>query len=348
MNIGLEIECTGKGELNGGPRMRTCEIARYFGMTPDLLREIVVDNARVLGAHKDSQGKWEMPMAKIPHLASMFGKRGLQLNSASALLLELIAQLNRRNAERYENILELKARQSDLENENKALNEKLVRVVDDSSQRTTELANGLIALAKEAVERTPVPVSEKPSEAIDPPHVSELQTPQPITPTPAPVPSPKSPSLVPVLVGVVLLVAWFFLAHLYYRAQQQAVAGANKMISSSLDAMSEVSKHAQDDLKNERQVAEDKQKQLELVQAQQKDISKQLFQSQANLKATVKLLQGERERRNALEATLTQSLEAQKKLNASQAQVISVQLTELEALKKQLLSSPVKDISGKK
>jgi DNA repair exonuclease SbcCD ATPase subunit len=337
--------------------MRTCEIARYFGMTPDLLREIVVDNARVLGAHKDSQGKWEMPMAKIPHLASMFGKRGLQLNSASALLLELIAQLNRRNAERYENILELKARQSDLENENKALNEKLVRAVDDSSQRTTELANGLIALAKEAVERTPVPVPEKPpAEAIDPPQVSELQTPQPITPTPAPVPSPKSSSLVPVLVGVVLLVAWFFLAHLYYRAQQQAVAGANKMISSSLDAMSEVSKHAQDDLKNERQAAEDKQKQLDLVQAQQKDISKQLFQSQANLKATVKLLQGERDRRNALETTLTQSLEAQKKLNASQAQVISVQQTELEALKKQLLSVPAKgadaprlqDYSGKK
>jgi len=350
MSIGLEIECAGKGDLHRGPRMRTCEIARYFGMTPDLLREFVVDNARALGAHKDRHGKWEMPMAKIPHLASLFGKRGYQLNSASALLLELIAQLNRRNAERYENILELKARQSDLENENRELHEKLVRIAGDSSQKTNDIANSLIALAKEAVERSTPPAPIEPPEVIIQPKVEEKepQTPEKMMPAPAPVSSQIPGAFIAVTVGLALFAAGLFVAHLYNHTQQQALAGANKMISTSLDAMSEVSKHAQDELKNERQAAEDKQRQLEAIQAQQKDISKQLYQSQANLRATVKLLQDERQRRSALEATLNQSLEAQKKLNASQADVIAVQQTELEALKKQILPAPTKGFDGPK
>jgi hypothetical protein len=161
--------------------------------------------------------------------------------------------------------------------------------------------------------------------------------------------SPSIPnSFAPILVGLTLFAAGLLLAHLYYHTQQQAVAGANKMISTSLDAMSEVSKHAQDDLKDERRAADDSEKQLELAQAQQRDITKQLYQSQADLRATVRLLQAERERRSILETTLTESLNAQKKLNASQADVISLQQTELEALKKQVLSPQPKDIAAKR
>ena len=342
MNIGLEVECTGNGELNRGPHMRTCEIARYFGMTPHLLREFVVENAGALGAHKDRHGKWEMPLTKIPQLASLFGERGFQLNSASALLLELIAQLNRRNAERYENIQELKARQSELENENKELNEKLVRLVGDSSQKTNDLANSVIELATKAVERSPAVAPVESSEAVSRPHSGKKEPKTPETLKSASVSFPIARSFVAVLSGLTLFAVGLFVAHVYYHTQEQAVAGANKMISTSLDALSEVSKHAQDDLKDERRAAEDKEKQLELVQAQQKDITKQLYQSQADLKATVKLLQGERERRSILERTLTASLEAQRKLNTSQGDVISVQETELAALKKQLLPAPTK------
>lgn len=353
MNIGLEIECAGNGEvdrIDRGPHMRTCEIARYFGMTPHLLREFVVENATELGAHKDRHGKWEMPLAQLPLLASLFGERGFRLNSASALLLELIAQLNRRNAERYENIRELKARQYELENENKELNEKLVRIVGDSSQKTSDIANSLIELARKTVERSSAPVPDESPKALSQPHfgVKEFQMPDTMMSKSGPVSSPIPNSFLPALAGLVLFAAGLFVAHLYYHTQQQAVAGANKMISTSLDALSEVSEHAQDDLKDERRAAEDKEKQLELVQAQQKDITKQLYQSQADLKATVKLLQGERQRRSNLEATLNQSLDAQKKLNASQAEVISVQQTELEALKNQLLSPAPKSADAPK
>lgn len=342
MNIGLELEFAGNGELDRGPHMRTCEIARYFGMTPHLLREFVVENASVLGAHKDRHGKWEMPLTKIPQLASLFGERGFQLNSASALLLELIAQLNRRNAERYEHIQELKARQSELENENRELNEKLVRLVGESSQKTNDLANSVIELATKAVERPPAPPPVELSDAVSGPHSGENESKMPETSTSASFSSPIARSFVAVVSGLTLFAAGLFMAHLYYHTQEQAVVGATKMMSTSLDALSEVSKHAQDDLKDERRAAEDKEKQLELVQAQQKDITKQLYQSQADLRTTVKLLQAERERRSILERTLTASLETQKKLNTSQGDVISVQETELAALKKQLLSAPAK------
>lgn len=335
MSIGLEIECAGNTEILRGPHMRTCEIARYFGMTPHLLREFVIENASVLGAHKDRRGKWEMPLVKIPLLASLFGERGFKLNSASALLLELIAQLNRRNAERYENIRELKLRQSELENENRELNEKLVRLVGDSSQKTSDLASSLMELAKQVVERSCAPVPVELPEVISQPQPSETRTPEPVS-------SPIARAFAPVFLGLTLFAAGLFLAHQYYHAQQQAVAGADKIVSTSLNALAEVGRHAQDDLKDERQAVEDKQKQLESAQAQQKDITKQLYQSKADLKSTVKLLESERQRRSTLEATLTQSLDTQKKLNASQAEVISVQQTELEALKKQLLSSTVK------
>lgn len=355
MSINFGPEPGGNGNGTGEPFVRMSAIARHLGTGADILREAATENSTALTVRKDSAGKWEMAISDVPKLVDLLQKRGLRVEPAMLLFFQQICHLEQRVRERETEVIGLKQRQSSLERENKSLREETVRLATEGAATATGFADSAMKLAEKAISRpaTVPPIVIGPSGLKAETDSDEASGNKPWTFEIGGLHGRIPRVLIPFVAIIAAFFAGMWINHLQSEDQWKFYKFAGDNMATTMKTFAQARERAENSLSEEKKQLAQKEQELKASETQQKDISDQLNQRKIELAALgtekrnltekvdklqeqVKLLEGDRTRRDLLEKQLQETLEAQKKVNSSQSDVITAQRSELDALKKQL------------